>query len=149
MEQSGNTPPASTSRGQPIGGWLILPALGTALGPFATIYYFLEDLRTLSANNPELIGSVWFFTVHGIEAMVFAYNIGVAVLFIKRKRSLPAFFIGLLAFRVVSVISIQVLTHLFLDSDFTSKPISRVAIYAAIWMPYFALSKRVHATFVN
>jgi magnesium-transporting ATPase (P-type) len=145
--------------GQPIGGWLILVALGLVLSPFRMIV----DLF----NIPEVYDSqtwanllalkrygLFAFTLltHVYNVLFFSYMILIIVLFIRRRSSLPKLiiiFYGVNCFMTV----IDSLVGAVVDPSVAHQPayyrnVFSSIIAAAIWIPYFNTSSRVKETFV-
>jgi hypothetical protein len=120
----------------PIGGWLILPAIGFVAGPVLTV---LVAVGAYSAS--EMSFHVWrFFAVFA------ACEIYVTRLFFLRKRKAPEFVVLLLA--AASALWIAVA---FVSGSFTwpDQPIILgPVILAAVSIAYFVFSKRVKKTFV-
>jgi len=139
-------PPA---RGEAIGGWLLLVALGLVFTPFRRGYTALRDYRVLSAEDPDLIGSAWFWMVYSIEALMLAFNLVVLPLFFLRKSILPFAIQAYLATTVVALVASQTVSHLLLESEYDVKALAQGVLTAVIWICYFQFSKRVEATFVR
>jgi hypothetical protein len=141
----------------PIGGWLILIALGLALTPvivFATVI-----------NNGSFDLSKWNLALPGASKAVYkaaftfeilgnifsiCYTAFCFFLLIKRRDIFPKFVIGLYAYYVVfHFVDYALLqaTGIKLDTD-DSKDMIRSMVAAAIWIPYFIKSTRVQKTFI-
>jgi len=122
-----------------IGGWLILPAIGLVFGPFRSV---IEIIDTITNLRPAYV----FDLVFGVAFLVF--RIWVAIAFFSRWRSAPKLVIAL-------ILTALGWNTLWLAVDYgmgVSSPDWVAVIWslvgAAIWIPYFAVSKRVKATFV-
>jgi len=142
----------------PIGGWLVLVAIGLFITPvwalvnlsngnyfnlnvwnnFGT-YSYKTGLRTHFAF--EMVGHVIFFCL----------SIFCLVLFLKKRDVLPRYIIGYFAFGVVfnvaNMIFISNVSH-FKVPEAYSTAIIRSCVTAAIWIPYFIVSTRVKETFI-
>lgn len=147
----------------PIGGWLILPAIGISITPFVLIYglitngffdhnfwigafdfEFVEALNMVLMVASELIFNVLFLVM----------TILVIVLFYKRRSNLPRlitilYIINFIGSLVDMIIAKQLFSDVLLDEDVNSsyREIVRSFVVGCIWIPYFNLSKRVKNTF--
>ncbi|MBO0798942.1 MAG: DUF2569 domain-containing protein [Blastocatellia bacterium] len=160
MEQSEKTAPKG------IGGWLILPLLGLILSPLRLIYMIYEDLWPIfspdywdeltSPGSPSyhsLWKSVLIFEVAG-NLIVFLLGLAALVSFLRKSRRAPRMVIiwFLLAFVFVAA---DVYFRGYIpgaEEQPDALPITeiwRIGITAVIWVPYFMISKRVRATFLN
>jgi hypothetical protein len=144
---------------QPIGGWLILVAIGLFLTPFRIVYdvistdeYFNSATWTIlvSQNQWGTIIVMVAELIYNISYLVFAVLI--LLLFLKRRTSLPrliSFYYGV-AFLVTSLDTMAGLALSGEPVDYPSiKEILRTLLVAVIWIPYFNLSERVKETFVE
>lgn len=142
-----------------ISGWLILPAIGLVLSPFvilATIvtvnipFLFSSRYQTFFESHPafEAVGVFELATNVIFVSSVFLLNF----LFFTRRKQLPACMIGYLVLQLcvmtIDLVVVQALSpNANLASGYTGMARSFVA--AAIWIPYFLVSRRVKATFVR
>jgi hypothetical protein len=135
-----------------IGGWLILPLIGTLLSPLVTAYGAFQGAVVL-LNNSVSTGLAIFIVVE------FAYNCGViiawifaAVLLFRHKRLYPRLFVALLVITFIgTVLDLAVAAAVFdipLDSS-DVRSVGRSLVGLAIWGPYMYQSKRVQNTFVE
>ncbi len=135
-----------------IGGWLILPAIGLVLSPFLGIIGLLISLSSFDVNYaaysmPSLI----------VNAALLVWLCVLAVQFFKKKRTLPNNFIRFMISRTVAslilfiwgILILGSTDELFLISLLRANNFIAQGIAAAIWIPYFKLSKRVMLTFIN
>jgi transglutaminase-like putative cysteine protease len=141
----------------PIGGWLILIALGLAITPLAIFVTIINNGSfDLSKWNLALPGAskavykaAFAFEIFG-NIFSICYTSFCFFLLIKRRDILPKFVIGLYAYYVVfHFVDYALLqaTGVKLDID-DSKDIMRSMVAAAIWIPYFIKSTRVQKTFI-
>jgi hypothetical protein len=134
-----------------IGGWLILPAIGMVLGPVVGVVGLVYALGLYSRVAQAGYGGV--FTVELlVGAALLAFAIYAAVLFFRKQRKAPRMIIILLAAGLgadlfLLVVELAASAQVFATE--TVKQLVRDMIGAAIWIPYFRVSKRVKATFVN
>lgn len=158
-------PPADSSlRG--IGGWLILPAISLVIRPFTLLYTFSttanayfnarlwENLATpgLETYRPGFI-SLLVFELAG-NTSVIALTMIAAVFFFRTKRQAPKLMIALLLAMAALHICDAIGNYWVGNADGenpaqTASDLIRVIVPAAIWVPYFLVSRRVKATFVN
>jgi len=151
IEQSAPSEEAVDEKLAGIGGWLILPAIGFVLGPVVGVVALVISLGLY----PD-VASAGFGEVFALELAVLAgllgFTIYAAVLFFGKKRNAPRTIIALF---VVSIVSSGILLAVEVAAgaeDFaleSGKQLVRDIIGAAIWIPYFNVSKRVKATFVK
>jgi len=147
-----------------IRGWLLLPALGTIITPLVLLAEMRHDLNAMrldvwmNVTNPgaEHYNAMWapallFEIVTNLGQFVFA--ILLAILFAKRRRSTPMFYIGFL----IASIAIQIVDHVLISfvsstadsAKGTTELLTRSVLSAAIWITYFLNSVRVRSTFVE
>jgi len=151
---------------QGIGGWLILPCIGLVVGAF-TILAGLAQLsvcfdatlwRALTTPGEPTYHPLWrptlLFELLG-NSFLFALLTLVAILFIRRRASLPRFMIALYAAQLVlivvdSALSLQIPDVIVQSQEAdTGKEVMRAIIAACVWIPYFLNSRRVRNTFRN
>ena len=131
-----------------IRGWLILPAIGCVFtlifGPIKLLlinYQFYNYLLNHSITGFEIF--TWFEISSFIIFKCFA-----AVLFFMKKRFAPKAII----ITHVIVFSFSCVSLIFANNDDKAFFIPHVVesfIWSCIWIPYFLMSERVKATFVN
>jgi hypothetical protein len=135
-----------------IGGWLILPVIGTLLSPLSTGYAAFQDAVVL-LNSSVSTGVAVFIAVD------FLYNFGLviawifaAVLLFRHKRLYPRLFVALLVITLIGTVLGLVVAAVVFDIKLDSSDIRyavRFAIGLAIWGPYMYKSKRVQNTFIE
>lgn len=159
-------PPLPRGSDDPVGlgGWLILPAIGLVLRPVLIIvlmaknasgYFGEANWQAMvtpgsGSHSPALAGLVI------IEAMgntaLFMLALITAWLFFNRRRETPACMIALLLGTLALVAGDGLLLHwiqgtaMALDDKFE---LWKLAGAAAVWVPYFLVSRRVKNTFVR
>lgn len=148
---------------KPIGGWLILPAIGITFTPFKLIF----DL----VNNDQFNANIWegasraggdnaaylmAFVASELvyNCVFFVFSILIVVLFYSRRTSLPRlisifYFLSLIIPLLDIFVAGQLLSLDFTKEEQTSAMSEAVRsfIAAAIWIPYFNLSERAKSTF--
>lgn len=137
-----------------IGGWLYLPALGllaTLLINASSAFY---TLKVLLDNYAWFSGAVRgvLLTELVLFSGLFLLALYVSSLFIRKKRQLPRFYIGMLLYGLALLCLDLWLGHRYLDVALSYEnvvPIGRTLISVCIWIPYFIVSVRVKRTFIN
>jgi hypothetical protein len=138
-----------------IGGWLILPAIGTVISVGLSGYAALQSILTLQgvAGKSLPAGLLAFIWVE--LACQVAIGVGwiyAIVLLVKHKRQFPRAFIALLAisllFNILDIIVAASAYNAPADPN-DIRTIVRSVLALAIWAPYMLVSKRVRNTFVN
>jgi hypothetical protein len=163
--QSTETTPRKKHQGRAIGGWLILVGFGVLIKPFYIILSLYpmykemffsgqwEMIKTVGrmTYGPYFIPFVYMELVINILLLLFSFYL--IYLFLTRDHHFPKYFIilavGSLAFILIDAwIGGRILQEPVFDPE-TVREVTRAAVYAAIWVPYMLLSKRVKETFVN
>jgi len=144
-----SAPEDSTGTPEKIGGWLILPAFGLIVGGILSLVGIVVSLDVAS----ELPGRY-----QGIFALNLLFDVGLsgflvyaAIRFFGKRRNAPATMIALMVAGVL-VNGLLLLINIGADAGpfavESGTAMVRGAIGAAIWIPYFLVSKRVKRTFV-
>jgi transglutaminase-like putative cysteine protease len=141
----------------PVGGWLILIAIGLAATALVTgsnmvtgDYFSLHTWNVYHGNLHELN----FRSLVVVEAIgnitLMVYAVFCLVLLLNKRDILPVCITGYFAFGFVFF-----LTDYILAANISSKlaetalsPLLRSIVTAAIWIPYFKKSSRVQETFI-
>ena len=146
------TPPADTLTGTPprIGGWLYLPAIGLVLGILISMANFIGAL-SFADSIPSRYAEIFGLTLLA-EFGFFLFIIYTATRFFGKRRNAPAMMITMLAGGVVLYLALLVIA-IALDAEpfaaASAELLGRNLVGAAIWIPYFKISKRVKNTFVR
>jgi len=134
-----------------ISGWLILPAIWFVLGSIIGVVALVANIGIYSAG----FGGIYAFELIVLSGLI-GFQIYAAILFFKKKRNAPRIIITLYIVNIVAscvllIFKLGAGTEMFAVE--TGKQFVRdvigPTIGAAIWIPYFRVSKRVKATFVN
>jgi Protein of unknown function (DUF2569) len=158
------TPESDGPRG--IGGWLILVILSLVLSPLRITYTLLTihwpifrdgTWQTLTTPGSPAYHHLWgpllAFEIIG-HLIAIALAIVTLVMLLRQSKRTPAFAIGWFAyaaaFVTVDYFVGDLIPYLEQHPDPDSiKELVRGVVPAAIWIPYFLVSKRVKATFVK
>jgi hypothetical protein len=134
-----------------IGGWLIWHAIGFVIG----LIYF-PVMLIASLVNYSKVARAGYGGIQAIEPIVIigllCFMLYTATLFFRKKRNAPGtiiiyFIVGLVIAVIFFVIEFNAGTKLFTVN--TVEWLVKGIIKVPIWIPYFLVSKRVKATFVN
>lgn len=156
--------PESSHEG--IGGWLILPLLGLIVSPLRVTYLLYQELlpvfmegywEVLTTPGSEAYHPYWAPLLVGEvvgNLIVIVLALITLVFFLRRSRYTPRLVIAWLAFGLVFVTADFFLADLIPAVAEQSDPestreLARSFVGAAIWIPYFLLSRRVKATFTR
>ena len=149
---------------EPIGGWMILPAIGLVLTPVILIYqvvtngYFNSELWT-AYQGYENAGLLTFAAglELGYNVLLLVFTILLIILFSKKRTSVPVLMV---VFYVINLV-VPILDTLFINAILPEElldpaedrrlyaDIAKKAVSAGIWIPYFLISTRVKNTFVR
>jgi len=134
-----------------IGGWLILPVIGTVVSPLITGYGAFQDAVVLlnSSVSTALAAFIVVELLYNLT-LVMAW-IFLAVLLFRHKRSYPRLFVALLVITLIGTVLDLVVAATVFDINIDSNDIRstvRSVIGLAIWGPYMHKSVRVKNTFV-
>jgi hypothetical protein len=131
-----------------IGGWLILPAIGTFLAPLVQFRNFSDSVILLNRAD-ESISDIILFDIAS-SSILFIASLRLLFLFVTKQRAYPIVFCVFMGLSVVSVVGgILLLTSNGFSSNSLDKDFFRSMLTTAIWVPYMLYSKRVKQTFVN
>jgi hypothetical protein len=137
-----------------IGGWLILVAIGLAIGPFTLLYGVFTDLQVFfgarfQAGLAHLPGLTSLILFEAVSNTIFLFALIVLnVMFYGKKRAFPRLMIAYLAFNCV-VILIDHFGALRYNPHAGSLAVLRSVVGTFVWIPYYVVSERVKATFVQ
>ena len=142
----------------PIGGWLIVLAVGLAISVFVVFsglvsgtYFDLNKwnahLNTRSQNSFRIL----FVSEALGNTLLFCYTLFCFILFINKRDILPKFMIGLYLFTICFYTADYLFAKTIyktLDDTKIGTAIIRSIIIAVVWIPYFKYSARVQQTFI-
>jgi hypothetical protein len=144
-------------RGLPIGGWLILLAIGICISPLRLLVDLFKDpeiisgagwMSFLALKNYPLFAFVFVSHIFNIVKLLFLALL--IVVFFQRRTSFPRLMTIMLATQLVMV-SIDTIAGRALANDPSSISMNNMIqsiVGAAIWIPYLNMSQRVKDTFV-
>jgi Protein of unknown function (DUF2569) len=149
-----------------IGGWLILVVIGLVVTPIRLTYLLMTTYVPIFRDGSwSQLTTPGMPAYHALWAPVLSFEIvgnmlilvlALVTLFclIRKSRKTPKMAIALYGWAAVFVVIDSFVGNLIpavaAQSDPASvKELMRSLIGAAIWIPYFLVSKRVKATFVN
>lgn len=160
------SPTFSDTEPSGISGWLLLPAFAMIISPLRIAYEFhqsffpllkpavwlsLLSTRSTVYNPPLAVLLSWEIVANVI---LFICTIWLAIMFFKKHKSVPKFYIAWL----LASCALQI-TDLFFGSlipmvaaqqnGSAIGDLMKSVVATAIWVPYFLKSKRVKNTFVN
>lgn len=133
-----------------IGGWLILPTIGTVLTPLFTAW---AAYQTAAVYSTALAPNLQFFVLAEL-----VFNVGLTIGWIvaivglfQHRRFYPRLYVTLCVVSFVGLVAdLAVAGMLFgtpMDAD-DARNLARTIIALVVWGPYMFLSKRVRNTFV-
>jgi hypothetical protein len=149
-----------------IAGWLILPALGIVFAPFGLLVSIVRDILPAFGDDvwPLLVnpGSpiyhrLWvpiiIFELVA-DVLIVIGSIVVLVLFFRKSRHAPRVIVGwlaaLLLVQIVDLVLTRQIPAVASQVEFDDyRDLLRSAVAAAIWIPYFLVSRRVKNTFIE
>ncbi len=146
---------------QPIGGWLILVAIGLTLTPFRLLYQmgdsdvYFNAITWTSIWELKKYGLFVFLIIELIYNLVYIFfSVLLVVLFYQRRSSVPVLIMFYYSITCMLAWLDLWIANYGLGEDASwayddVKDAVRSVITALIWIPYFKLSDRVKSTFVN
>lgn len=150
---AGEAIPQTVLQPSGIGGWLLLPALGTLITPFflaKSAFDLAETLLTFDIPDPALKALIVVETIGNLAfCLAWIYTF---FLLCKRRVQYPALFmilsVGLLGYVILDLTVAKVGFEAAIEPG-DIRDLVRGIVSCAIWVPYMALSRRVRNTFVN
>jgi hypothetical protein len=137
-----------------IGGWLILPMLGTLISPLLTGVGLFQAIDTFIEHQGSQTAT-WRYFVIGemiVTLILIAGWIVAAVKLFQHKRVYPSLFVAMLiatvAYNAADAFAVSALFNLPIDKA-AARDIGRPLFALMIWWPYMFMSRRVKNTFVN
>ena len=146
-----NATEALRSEPKGIGGWLILPTLGTLISPLHVLRGITEIVPAFERDLPTEL-QIYLIAEIIFNSCMIIGSIVAAVLLFKHKRSFPSLFITMLIVSFVgslvdACIAVAIFEAQLGPDDY--RHLGRGLIGLLIWAPYMAKSKRVRNTFVE
>lgn len=136
-----------------IRGWLILPAIGLVVGPILSVVGLIA-LFAMFSRFMRGDDSATLVFVLAVEIGLTLFSIYAAIRFFSKKSNAPSVIVTLLLVGIgASILEYVVLTQILRSSsEIQTRILEQLVLQvpkAAILIPYFMVSKRVKATFVN
>ncbi len=155
IDSSSDAPAIGETSGSPekIGGWLFFPAIGLILGGILSvvgIVMSMEALSKMASYLPSRYQGVFTLNLL-VNTGITVFLIYAAVRFFGKKRNAPRIMIVLM---ITNVTANGLLLAINVGADAgplaveCGKALAKGVVGAAIWVPYFLVSKRVKRTFV-
>lgn len=159
-------PRVKDARAKPIGGWLVIVAIGLVLTPIILLITlvmedgFYDAYTWATLWNTEGIQGKPSVILIAMELVInlvrIVFSTVLIVLFFERRSSVPRLMVILYASTLIFIVLDAIFAYtingdLFTSEDDydTAKEIIRSVFRAAIWIPYFLISDRVKKTFVK
>ncbi|MFV0439474.1 MAG: DUF2569 domain-containing protein [Desulfopila sp.] len=136
---------------QGIRGWLIFPALGLIIGPIIGAIGLVSALGMYADVARAGYGIVYMLELLVLMGLLLL-TIYAALQFFRQKKSTAKVMIALYSISLATSLVLLLVELSVGPEDFveeSGKQLVRDIVAAAIWIPYFNVSKRVKATFVN
>ena len=144
-----------------LGGWLILPGFGLIATPFVALYTLYDNHEAWAADTWASLTTFGNEAYHALWAPallfelvmqlgVFVLSILVAILFFRRRSSVPTIYIGFQIAVAVQLLIDQVLVSAIPQAAAQSSDgpeVFAAMIGTVIWVAYFIKSSRVSNTF--
>ena len=134
-----------------IGGWLILIAFSLGVTPFAVIQSVLQlDIPYLA--HSVNFGSTLLWSLYLLKhVLIFLALLFLNWLFYSERRTFPramiAYYIAMVVLGILECFIAFASLH---ETTFRTTFVLIIRILsAAVWIPYFVVSRRVKATFIN
>ena len=156
---------AAPSHLQGLGGWLILVGISLVLRPFSLASTSLHTVQPLlNLSRWQLLTDPEASSYHAVlpplllaeatfNVFLLASSITVLILFFRKSYQFPKWMCVILITAAVGQCGDTVASSLlFSDKNLSSEQIRAMAqslVGALIWVPYFLVSKRVKATFIE
>lgn len=139
-----------------IRGWLILPAIGAVLNPIALLVTIVQGCSALSDPLVRALGYTPALRLLTFELIInwvlLGLSIWLVISFFRKRSYAPTLYISYIPINILISVVLLAGSAAVLDGELTAQQVTRtvvLVIAACIWIPYFRMSKRVKATFVN
>ncbi|MBN2590464.1 MAG: DUF2569 family protein [Sedimentisphaerales bacterium] len=133
-----------------IGGWLILPAIGLILGTILSVVGLII-VFTQSEDIYDEYGGIFILNIT-FDIIMTILIFFATIVFFGKKSYVPTMMIYLMIFNIV-ICGLLLAINISQDAEIFAieyaKGLAKGIISSFIWIPYFLVSKRVKATFVN
>ncbi len=127
-----------------INGWLLLPAVGLVMSPILMAVVILLEVALLKD-----FGFDWAVVTEGMLYVVFlVFMVFTGVAFFRKRPVVPRLMVAWLSLNVLLSLLGAVIGRDAVPATEALGEIVRSVVAAAVWIPYFLVSKRVKNTFV-
>ena len=147
-------------------GWLILIGMGVVLSPFRILAQLMPEYiniftdgtwQMLTTPGTEAYIPFWAPLIIGeilINLGYFIARLYLIYLFFSKRQFFPKFYIGLLVFGLLVLVTDSVLVKIIIPDEpifdkETIRELTFLVLGAIVWIPYMRVSRRVKATFVK
>jgi len=139
---------------EPLGGWLFLVLVGLGISGLSIIVSFFTtgyfDMKMWDAQHTAALKAMLAFEAFG-RILMLCYAAFCLVLLINKRDILPRYITGLYLYNLVYTVADYGIAISVNHSDISYEAgaaILRAIVVAAVWIPYFHRSGRVHHTFI-
>lgn len=139
---------------EPLGGWLFLILVGLVISIFSVVVSFFTtgyfDLKMWDAQHTTALKAMLTFEALGRVVML-CYATFCLILLINKRDILPKYITGLYVYNLLYTVADYGIASVVNPDNVSYEAgtaILRAIIVAAVWIPYFHRSERVHNTFI-
>ncbi|MEP4534622.1 MAG: DUF3857 domain-containing protein [Cyclobacteriaceae bacterium] len=144
---------------KPIGGWLVLPAIGLVISPFVLGYqifnadYFNAAIwsQSYSGLTSDTFGFKLFLALElVVNILLLIFTLLVLIQFFQRRTSLPLIISVYYSVNFVIPLFDSLAADFFFGVSIAKEDITNLVksfVAVAIWVPYFNISERSKSTF--
>ena len=139
---------------EPLGGWLLLVLFGLGVSmlsitvSFFTTGYF--DMKMWDAQHTTALKAMLTFEAFG-RVLMLGYAAFCMVLLINKRDVLPRYITGLYLYNLFYTVADYGIAYVVNPSNISYEAgfaVLQAMVVAAVWIPYFYRSERVHHTFI-
>lgn len=132
-----------------IRGWLILPAIGTALAPIACTMAIIENVEIYEPTLPDAAKTLIAVDIIILASLTIGWVVAIFALF-QHRAFYPRLFIILLIGNIVQLlVAMALIARAGGTLSGMGMDLLRTVLPAVLWTSYMMLSKRVAATFTK
>lgn len=158
-------PEINTTGDRPIGGWLILIAIGLIVSTITVIYQLFFDptffnsstwQAYLKPGNRNILMFLLIVVEFAFNSILLVYLVLIQIMFYKRRNAAPRLIIIFYSSYLIFLVLDTFMAHSLMPDSFTESErtksyyeIGRNSIVTMIWITYFLKSLRVKETFTR